>query len=920
MKRTMLALMLSAVLLPQAAFSSIKLPSGVTRGASVEGIDEYSLPNGLKVLLFPDPTKPTVTVNVTYLVGSRHENYGETGMAHLLEHLMFKGTPKYPDMTKEFTARGTRNNASTSYDRTNYYETLASTPENLEWALDLEADRMVNSFIAKKDLDSEMTVVRNEFESGENNPQKILLERVLSTAFLWHNYGKTVIGARSDIENVSIDRLRAFYRRYYRPDNAVLIVAGNFDPEKTLAVVKKKFGPIKPPKEPIQPTYTVDPTQDGERQVTLRRVGDTQEVLAAYHIPAGPHPDTAALDVLAYILGDTPSGRLYKALVETKKAASAAGFAWSLREGGVMMFLSTVRKDSSLEEARDILLKTVEEAAAGDFAEADVERARTAMLKNIDMAMKSSERIAMYLSESIAAGDWRLFFIDRDRLKKVTAGDVKRVAAHYLKSSNRTLGLFIPTDKPDRSEIPPTPDVAALVKDYKGGEAVSAGEAFDPSPENIDARTVRRALRNGMKLVMLPKKTRGSSVNVQLTLRKGSLENLRGLGEVPAFASDMLMRGTLKRSRQQIKDELDRIKTRAGMTGGTSSIETDSANLEAALRLAAEILREPAYPESEFEVLRQERLAALEKKRGQPDFEAMNAWQRHMRPYPSDDPRYAPTLDEQIALVKAVKLDEVKAYHRDYYGASTGEIALVGDFDPDKAAALAEELFGGWTARKPYSRLVSEYKEIPAVNLPIETPDKANAQFYLGQSIKMRDDHPDYPALVLANFITGGGFLSSRLAVRIRQKEGLSYGVGSSFSASSEDEYGTFFGYAIFSPKDAEKLEKAFREELDRIIAEGFTDKEVTDAKSGWLQRQVLARTSDPGLAGWLAGNEYLGRRMAWYGDLEKRVMALKPADLREAFERHISTSRMSFFRAGDFAGAAKAPEKAVPAAAAGGK
>ncbi|HBE89418.1 MAG TPA: insulinase family protein [Elusimicrobia bacterium] len=906
MKKIILALLLSAVLIPQAAMASIKLPSGVTKGASVEGIDEYFLPNGLKVLLFPDPTKPTVTVNVTYKVGSRHENYGETGMAHLLEHLMFKGTPKYPDMTKEFTAHGTRNNASTSYDRTNYYETLAATDENLEWALDLEADRMVNSFIAKKDLDSEMTVVRNEFESRENNPRGILMERVLSTSYLWHNYGKAVIGARSDIENVSIDRLQAFYRRYYRPDNAVLIVAGNFAPEKTLALVKKKFGRIKPPKEPMQPTYTVDPVQDGERLITLRRSGDTQEIIAAYHVPAASHPDSAALDVLGYILGDTPSGRLYKALVETKKAASAAGFSWALREGGVMMFLSTVRKGSSLDEARDILLRTVEESAAGEFAEADVERARTAMLKNVEMAMKSSERIATALSESIAAGDWRLFFIDRDRIKSVTPADVKRVAAHYLKPSNRTLGLFVPTEKPDRSEIPPMPDVQALVRDYKGGEAVSAGESFDSSPENIDARTVRRTLRNGMKLVMLPKKTRGSSVNVSLTLRKGSLETLRGLGEVPSFASDMLTRGTAKRTRQQVQDELDRIKTRARITGGSSSIETDAENLEAALRLAAEMLKEPAYPEKEFEVLKQETLAALEKQRGQPDFEAMNAWRRHMRPYPSDDPRYTATLDEQIAQVKAVTLEDLKAYHRDYYGASAGELALVGDFDPDKAAALAGELFGGWTAKKPYSRLVTEYQDIPAVDMPIETPDKANAQMYLGQAVKMRDDHPDYPAMTLANFITGGGFLSSRLAVRIRQKEGLSYGVGSSFSASSEDESGTFFGYAIFSPKDAAKLEKAFREELDRVIADGFTDKEIADAKSGWLQKQVLSRGSDPGLAGWLAGNEYLGRRMAWYGDMEKRVAALKPSEVHEAFKKHIDTSRISFFRAGDFAGAAK--------------
>ena len=194
------------------ATAAVALPKGVERVTSVEGITEYRLAsNGLKVLLFPDPTKETITVNVTYLVGSAHENYGETGMAHLLEHLVFKGTPRHPNIPQELTAHGSRPNGTTWTDRTNYFETFAATDENLQWALDLEADRMVNSFIAKKDLDSEMTVVRNEFERGENDPFSVLLERTMSSAYLWHNYGKTTIGARSDIENVPIDRLQSFY-------------------------------------------------------------------------------------------------------------------------------------------------------------------------------------------------------------------------------------------------------------------------------------------------------------------------------------------------------------------------------------------------------------------------------------------------------------------------------------------------------------------------------------------------------------------------------------------------------------------------------------------------------------------------------------------------------------------------------------
>ncbi len=206
----------------QAAYMQApKLPEGITQLASVEGITEYLLEdNGLRILLFPDASKPTITVNVTYLVGSRHEAYGETGMAHLLEHLVFKGTPNHPNIPQELTEHGARPNGTTWYDRTNYFETFSATEENLRWALDMEADRMVNSFIAAKDLESEMTVVRNEFERGENSPSRVLQERVLSTAYLWHNYGKSTIGARADLENVPIERLQAFYRRNFQPDNA----------------------------------------------------------------------------------------------------------------------------------------------------------------------------------------------------------------------------------------------------------------------------------------------------------------------------------------------------------------------------------------------------------------------------------------------------------------------------------------------------------------------------------------------------------------------------------------------------------------------------------------------------------------------------------------------------------------------------
>jgi zinc protease len=434
------------------------------RVTSVEGITEYRLTNGLRVLLFPDQSKPTVTVNITYLVGSAQEGYGETGMAHLLEHLQFKGSTAHTNIPQELTEHGARTNASTWFDRTNYFETLQATDANLQWALGLEADRMVHSFIAKKDLDSEMTVVRNEFESGENDPSSVLEERVLSTAFLWHNYGHSTIGARSDIENVPIDRLQAFYHRHYQPDNAVLLIAGRFDEPKTLATVQTLFGAIPAPSRELPRIYTQEPVQDGERSVTLRRTGDLAEVLAGYHIPAGSHPDAAPLDILLRVLTDSPSGRLYAALVDTKKAARVGGTQYQLRDPGYWLVGADTRKDQSLDDAKTVMLGTLDTIAAKPVTSAEVDRARAAMLKNIDLALNDASRVGLQMSEWIAQGDWRLFFIYRDRLRAVTPADVNRVAQIYLKPSNRTIGVYIPTEKPDRSVIPATPDIDSLVK------------------------------------------------------------------------------------------------------------------------------------------------------------------------------------------------------------------------------------------------------------------------------------------------------------------------------------------------------------------------------------------------------------------------------------------------------------------------
>ncbi len=885
------------------------LPKGVEKVTSVEGITEYRLSNGLRVLLFPDQSKQTVTVNITYLVGSKHENYGETGMAHLLEHLVFKGTPRHSNIPQELTEHGTRPNGTTWFDRTNYFETFAATEENLKWALDLEADRMVNSFIAKKDLDSEMTVVRNEFELGENDPFGVLLDRIYSTAYMWHNYGKSTIGARSDIENVPIDRLQAFYRKYYQPDNSVLLVAGKIDEAKTLDLVSEYFGKIPKPARELPKIYTSEPTQDGERLISVRRVGDTQLALAGYHVPAGSHPDSAAVGILAQVLADTPSGRLHKALVETKKASSVFNVPLIFGEPSLLIVGAEVRTESSLDAARETMLQVIEEVAKNPVSKEEVERARAQLLKQIELNLNSSERVGLEFSEWIGMGDWRLLFLNRDRLRKVTTEDVQRVATSYLKTSNRTLGVFIPTPKPDRAEIPATPDVMALFKDYKGDAVVSAGEAFDPSPANIETRTVRTKA-GGLKLALLSKKTRGNTVVAHLALELGDEKSLTNRSTAGEFAAAMLNRGTAKHTRQQIKDEFDRLKARVGIFGGatsvTTTIETTRENLPAVMKLVAEVLREASFPAGEFDQLKQEQLAGIEQQRSEPTQVAVIAIQRHLRPYPKGHVNYVSTPDESIAEINALTLDDIKKFYSDFYGGQNGELAVVGDFDQAEVEKLANELFGSWKNKTPYTRIAETYKDIPQVNQNLETPDKANAFFVAGQTLNLRDDDPDYPALALGNYMLGGGFLNSRLAVRIRQKEGLSYGVGSQLQAGSLDKNGIFLAFAIYAPQNRDKLEAAFKEEIARALKDGFTADEVQKAKEGWLQSRQVSRAQDNELAGRLRNYSFIGRTLKWDADLEAKVSALTPDQIGAALRKHIDPAKITIIKAGDFAKAGK--------------
>ena len=893
-----LALLVSlAVALPASAAPT---PKQVT---AVEGITEYALPNGMRVLLFPDPSKETFTINVTYLVGSRMEGYGETGMAHLLEHMLFKGSPKHPKVWEELQKRGAANNASTWYDRTNYFETLPSKDDNLAWAIELEADRMVNANIAQADLDKEFSVVRNEFELGENKPDQVLSERMWSTAYLWHNYGKSTIGSRADIEKVPAPTLKRFYKKYYRPDNAIVILAGKFDPAKALGLVAQHFGAVANPPNAIEPTYTTEPQQDGERVVTLRRAGDVQVVGLVYHVSAAADPDYPATEAIGEILTDEPSGRLYVGLVKAGLATSVSSGLLPLHDPGVIELSATVPVGKPIEVVRDKMISIVEGLAKSKITDEELARFRAKTKKRFKLAFANSSSLAIALSELMAAGDWRLMFMIRDQIAKLKPADVEKVAAQYLRPTNRTVGIFTPTKDIERAPLKETPDFKKVVGDYKGQPPEADGEKFDATLDNIEKRTTRTSLANGMKLTMLPKVTRGHVVRARLTMRYGSEADFTGKRLAASAIDDMLTRGTKKRTFQQIKDQFDLLEAQVGFTSQPGavdvSIQTTRDNFPAVLALVDELLHESTFPQEQFDIMVKENITALEDSKSDPQAQAFTTVARTVAPYAKNHPLYTPATQELIDDLKKLKVAELKKWPA-MFGMSNATLAIVGDVDAAAIKTWVDKTWGTWKSPKPWKRIERKFFPSTSQDVVLDFPDKASALIASVHSVDMKDDDADAPAMMAANYALGGGGFVSRLTTRLRQKDGLSYFAFSAFQLVPLDATGVFVAGGAMNPENVKKGRAALDEEITKFATSGITAEELDGAKKGLAAGFERNLSSDGTVLSFLADGTYLDRKMDYWQKQQAAIQALTVDAVNAAVKKRLKPTTLIKINAGD--------------------
>lgn len=875
--------------------------------------------NGMEVLLREDHAAPVVTFMVLYRVGSRNEAVGYTGSTHMLEHMMFKGTPamnreKGNQIAAVLERIGAEFNATTWYDRTNYFETVPS--DQLELAITIEADRMRNAFIADEDRQSEMTVVRNELERGENDPANVIDIQSHATAYREHPYHHPTIGWHSDVEGVPTERLKEFYDTFYWPDNATAIVVGDFKTEEALELLDRHFGAIPSAPHKIPEVYTAEPEQQGERRFVVHRAGSDGIVALNFRTPEAAHPDTAALAVAQALLGTGRSSRLYRALVEMQLASDVAVGAEQFRDPGLFQVYAFIMPGVTHRRVERTALEELRRLRDTPVPETEIEKAKRLVRTRMIFSREGASNYTYELSEAVSAVDWTWLFEFPEAVERVTADDIQRVARAYFRRSQMTVGWFIPEklgedDLAEREEIEEEVGGAEVWSESGDGEdrvQPIALQPIAPRTETADAsaparsfaeRTTRAELTSGGAVLVLEHHA-DPTVAIRAHVRAGayfSPEN-RVLADVTAR---MLRRGTTRRSAMRFAEDLESLGAHVNASAGPFAVNVSghalSQDTDTVLAAIAEMLREPAFVGAELDKVKAEIAAEI---RQQQDSTSARAFERFTQlVLPPSHPYYEPAAAELLAELEATTVDDVRGFYEAHYGGAALRLAVVGNVEADRIVEAARSLFGTWNGTAPREIRADRIAPGPGRREVVRMEDKANANVVLGLPGTLLRHDPDYLAAQIGNAALGQSTLSSRLGLRVRDREGLTYGIGSRFYGASLVE-GLWYAAVTVQPKNVDRAIASALDELERAVREGITEDEVSAYKSNFAGSFKVGLATNAGVAARLVEAEFFGFGPAYLDDYPNLVAAVTRDQVNDALRRHLLLDRLTIVVAGE--------------------
>ena len=888
-----------------------QLPSNVEEVETFRGITQYRLKsNGMTILLVPNHASPVFTFMVVYHVGSRNEAPGNTGSAHLLEHMIFnkstenfgraKGHKTFQEVLYEAGADFSSTNMTTWYDRMNGYSTLPS--DKLELAMKIEADRLGRGLILDSERQSEMSVVRNEYEIGENNPGQALFKAVVATAIQAHPYHWSTIGYRSDIEGVTTEQLREHYKNFFWPNNAEAILVGDFDTRKALEIFDREFGGFKRSPHAIPKVITVEPPQEGERRTLVRRTGTVGLVMLGYTRPGALHPDFIPLEVLSNILGEGVNSRLYQALVDKQLASDVNSLNFTLRDPYPLLVSATALPGKSHEEVEKAIKATLAEVVEKGVTDEEVRRAQQQIEVAVVRSRDGTYNYASNLGESVASTDWKWFLTYVERINAVTAADVKRVAAAYLVPEHATVGWFVPTS--GGKAAPPAAAPAAVTAAAPAPSAtpeVRATVAPAPRRASFAERTTRKVLRNGIIVDVIENHT-VPTVAIRGLVFAGDSTAPAGKPAVADLTARMLQRGTKSRTKEQIGALLDG----AGATRfyGTSMFEANlslnglSRDLSLLVDILADELKNPAFSAEELEKAKSELKTGVLRNDDSTAFRATTRLAQIV--YPENHPYRYVGREPMVASIDAATADDLRAFHRQRWVGANTIIAVVGAVDSKKTIALVEKALGDLPKGQRVAPEVTRTQPgATATREAIRMPGKANMNLIIGTASGLRRNDPDYEAALIANAALGQTALSSRIGRRVRDTEGLSYSLASRFQMSDALD-GVWLVNVNVAPQNLAKAMKSTMEEIQKFAREGVTEQEVAIQKDFFAGNFQVGLGTNAGVANALVTAEKFGFGPKYLDDFPRRIRAVTLAEVNKAVKERFYPDRLHTIVAGD--------------------
>jgi zinc protease len=864
-----------------------------------ENVEKIQLENGLSVITKEVHTAPVVTVQVWYKVGSRNEEVGVNGIAHQLEHMMFKGTRSRPiQFGRLFSALGSDSNAFTSYDQTAYYGTVER--DKLKALLVLEADRMQNSLIDSSELANEKRVVISELQGYENSPEYRLNRAIMQRAYPNHPYGLPVGGTKADVDKFQVEQVRSYYRKFYSPNNAVLVIVGDFNTAKTFKDIKEIFGKLPQNQNLTSSVPSIPTIATPSSPIILQEPGANALLEAVYPLPNINHPDTPAVDVMNFILSEGRNSRLYKALVESGVAVDVTATVATLLESGWYEILVTASQSQDLQNIDSIMRDAIANFFNGVSSE-ELKRAKTQLQAAMILGNRDITNLAMQLgNDEIVAGDYRYTDAYFAAVRKVTVQDITRVAKKYLKPEARTLGLFKPTHKQVK-EIS-SKDNSGEIKENFSGATVNPAEVAKYLPSTDTQTTVSQVLpkqlrlQNGLRVLLLADKST-PTVTLSGYIKSGTEFDPENKAGLASLVADNLMNGTKTKDVLEIAKDLEErgasldFETyREGVHIQGSSLADDFPVL---LQTLSETIKNPTFPEKELELSRQQALTALKNELDDPLKVAKRTFVQSV--YPKPHPSHTFPTEESLVRINRNDVINFKAKH---YRPDNTVLVLVGNFTLEKVRSQIEKEFGDWQVVGAAPSL-----KYPGVSLPERTvrlnpvlPGKAQAITYMGYTAINRKDPRYYTALVL-NQILGGDTLSSRLGAEVRDRQGLTYGIYSTFQAGRN--FGTFWIEMQTSPEDAGKAIASTRKLIQQIHSAGVSDEEVETAKRTLISSYNVSLANPEELSYRIMMNKVYGLNEEELHSFTKKIQAVSRQEVNLASRELLHPDKITVVTAG---------------------